>query len=345
MIITIGQAGGSKVKKITLMLIALMMFLVACGQTEYSGSNGGENKDKAASEENKTENITISGVLGDVELEGAAQHVVALEWTYAENLLAVDVQPVGMADIAGYNSWVDIEKELSSDVVDVGTRQEPSLEEIAALEPDLIIAIKSRHEAIKNELESIAPTVFFDPYPTDESFNQYAEMEATFNEIAKAVGKTTEAEQVLAELEKKYEEAKATIDASDLDNKEVVLTQAYSANQAPEIRVFTPNALAVSILEKIGLQNVHESDTFEVYGFSTLNVEGLTKYEHANFIYVVQDNDNVFENQLKDNTVWKNLDFVQDNRTYGLGGDVWLFGGPLSAKTVVDRIVDIMVTN
>ncbi len=325
------------------MLIALMIFLVACGQKD--GSNGGDKENEAASEGNKADVITVSGVLGEVELEGPVQNVVALEWTYAEDLLAVGVQPIGMADIAGYNSWVDIEKELSSDVIDVGTRQEPSLEQIAALEPELIIAIKSRHEAIKDELESIAPTVFFDPYPTDESFNQYAEMEATFNEIAKAVGRTSEAEQVLADLAKKYEEAKATIESSDLENKDVVLTQAYSASQAPEIRVFTPNALAVTILEKIGLNNVHQPDSFEVYGFSTLNVEGLTKYEDANFIYVVQDNDNVFENQLKDNSVWKNLSFVQENRTYALGGDAWLFGGPLSAKVVVDRIVETMVTN
>src|SRR5690242_17122902 len=36
------------------------------------------------------------------------QRVVALEWTYVEDLLALGVQPVGIADIEGYKAWVKI---------------------------------------------------------------------------------------------------------------------------------------------------------------------------------------------------------------------------------------------
>ncbi|PWA12064.1 ferrichrome ABC transporter substrate-binding protein [Pueribacillus theae] len=321
----------------------IFLLIAACSQNDKQSKNSNENDDKT-SEAAQGNPVTISGVLGDVQLDEPAKKVVVLEWTYAENLLAVGIQPTGVADIQGYKDWVKIDKELDGNTVDVGTRQEPSLEKIASLEPDLIIAIKFRHEAIKNELENIAPTVFFDPYPTDESFDQYTEMESTFKEIAKAVGKSEEAENVLKELDEVYADAKEKIENGDLETKDVVLTQAYSANQAPEIRLFTPNSLASVILEKIGLNNLHQSKQFEVYGYSTVNVEALTKYENANFLYVVQDNDNVFENQLKNNKVWNNLSFVKENRTYSLGGDTWLFGGPLSAKTLAEQIVDVMVT-
>ncbi|WP_240613576.1 ABC transporter substrate-binding protein [Pueribacillus theae] len=332
-------------KKFSLLFPVLIIFLLiaACSQNDKQSKNSNENDDKT-SEAAQGNPVTISGVLGDVQLDEPAKKVVVLEWTYAENLLAVGIQPTGVADIQGYKDWVKIDKELDGNTVDVGTRQEPSLEKIASLEPDLIIAIKFRHEAIKNELENIAPTVFFDPYPTDESFDQYTEMESTFKEIAKAVGKSEEAENVLKELDEVYADAKEKIENGDLETKDVVLTQAYSANQAPEIRLFTPNSLASVILEKIGLNNLHQSKQFEVYGYSTVNVEALTKYENANFLYVVQDNDNVFENQLKNNKVWNNLSFVKENRTYSLGGDTWLFGGPLSAKTLAEQIVDVMVT-
>jgi ferric hydroxamate transport system substrate-binding protein len=44
------------------------------------------------------------------------------------------VQPVGVADIEGMNKWVNMkELSLSPDVVDVGTRQEPNLEQILQL--------------------------------------------------------------------------------------------------------------------------------------------------------------------------------------------------------------------
>src|SRR5690554_3608607 len=123
---------------IFLLIILLTFTVIACKQSNESM----DNEDSL----DTSEVVTISGVLGDVELEGPVQNVVALEWTYAEDLLAVGVQPVGVADIEGYNSWVQIEEKLDQGVVDIGTRQEPSLEKIAELNPDLIIAIKFRHE-------------------------------------------------------------------------------------------------------------------------------------------------------------------------------------------------------
>lgn len=321
-----------------LLVLVMVLQLAACAPKTTA-------EDETDTAAGAAEAVTISGVLGNIELENPAERVVALEWTYAEDLLAVGVQPVGVADIENYNKWVQIEEKLSADTVDVGTRQEPSLEKIAELKPDLIIAIKFRHEAIKSQLEAIAPTVFFDPYPNDESFSQYDEMLATFKEIAKAVGKSEGAEKILVDLDAKYEEAKAALDAANLSTKDVLLTQAFSANQIPQIRVFTPNSLAAVILEKIGLNNLHKPSEFQLYGFSTVNVEALTSYEAANYLYVVQDNDNVYENQFKDNQVWKGLAFVNENRTYPLGGDAWLFGGPLSAKVVVDRIVNALVEN
>ena len=81
-----------------------------------------------------------------------------------------------------------------------------------------------------------------------------------------------------------------------------------------------------------------------MFGSSTFNVEGLTKYDDVNYLYTVQDEDNIYENQLKKNAVWKSLDFVKEDRLFNLGGDTWLYGGPLSAETLLNKIVDAMVT-
>ncbi|MUV37737.1 putative siderophore-binding lipoprotein YfiY [Lentibacillus sp. JNUCC-1] len=334
-------------KKLGLFVLIIMLFtLAACGQSNNEGGTSNQNANGNDTDTNTNEEtsqeVTIEHAMDTTTLDQTPENIVALEYTYAEDLLALGVQPVGLADIEGYNKWVDIEAELSDDVTDVGTRQEPNLETIAQLEPDLIIAPKFRHEGIKDELEKIAPTVFFEAYPQDESITQYDEMVTTFKTIAKAVNKEDKAEEVLADLDNKYSEAKEAIDAADLSTDEFVLTQAFSSQQAPVLRVFTPNSMASKIFEKIGLKNAYEPDQFEVYGYSTLNVESLPALEDANFFYVVQDDDNIFENQLKDNAVWKNLDFVKNDRMYPLGGDAWLFGGPLSAKTVVDQVVNVV---
>ncbi len=323
-------------KKWTLFpLAALMLALTACGAEE----------DTATEVESGGDPITIEGTNGEVTLDEPAEKVVVLEWTYAEDLLAVGVQPAGMADIESYGDYVNIEPQLDETVIDVGGRQEPNLEAIAEIDPDLIIGVDFRHTAMLEELERIAPTVIFNPYPEDESINLYEEMETTFLEIAKAVDKTEEAEQVLADLEKEYEESAAEIEAANLETNDAILTLAYSGPQAPEIRVFTPNSMASIILDRIGLNNVHEPDQFEVFGSSTFNVEGLVQYEDANYLYTVPDEDNIYENQLAGNAVWENLNFVEEGRTYDLGADTWLYGGPLSAETLMNQITDVMVNN
>ncbi|MBO0588082.1 iron-siderophore ABC transporter substrate-binding protein [Sporosarcina sp. E16_8] len=326
----------NKSLKLLLVLALFAVLLVGCSSKK--------DEDKAV-DKGKTEgNITITGVNGEVTLKEPAKKVVVLEWTYAEDLLAVGVQPIGMADIEEYHNWVNIDVELSKDVADVGGRQEPNLEAIAALEPDLIIGTSFRHDGMIADLEKIAPTVIFNPYPEDEKMDLYQEMITTFNEIAKVVDKKDEAKQVLADLDKKYEQAKTTIDNAGLKTKDVVLTLAYTGPQAPEVRVFTPNSMASIMLEKIGLNNIHIPDQFELYGSSTYNVEGLTKYEDANYLYIVQADDNIYEKQLKDNAVWKNLNFVKEDRLYDLGGDTWLYGGPLSAETLLNKITSTMVS-
>jgi len=313
----------------------LLLILTACSSTE----------EEPAAPAEEAEPVTIQGTNGEVVLDAPAKKVVVLEWTYAEDLLAVGVQPAGMADISEYGDYVNIEPQLDETVFDVGGRQEPNLEAIAALEPDLIIGVSFRHDAMIEQLETIAPTVIFNPYPEDESIDLYQEMETTFLEIAKAVGKTTEGEQVLVDLEAQYEEKAAELEAADLKTKDVILTLAYSGAQAPEIRVFTPNSMASIILERIGLNNVHEPDQFEIFGSSTFNVEGLVKYEDANYLYTVPEADNIYENQLAGNPVWENLAFVKEGRTYDLGADTWLYGGPLSAETLMNQMTDVLVTD
>ena len=126
---------------------------------------------------------TIKHTRGELTLNQPAQRVIALEWTYVEDLLALGVQPVGVADIEGYNDWVKIPVALGDGVKDIGVRGEPNLETIATLKPDLIIDLAD-NAVNYAELSKIAPVLSFEPYPTDPSLSQYDEMRETLLKIA-----------------------------------------------------------------------------------------------------------------------------------------------------------------
>ncbi|MFZ5818022.1 MAG: ABC transporter substrate-binding protein [Bacillota bacterium] len=323
-----------------LLSLSLLLVVVGCGTQSTPAPAAGQGEAKTApAPQAEPAKRSIKHALGNTELVGTPKRVVALEWTYTEDLLALGIQPVGSADIKNYKKWVNVTPALAADVVDVGTRQEPNLETIASLKPDLIIGVKFRHEKIYDQLRAIAPTLIFDPYPGENGPNQLQEMEETFLAIADAVGKKAEGEAVLKRMNEKFAKAAADLKAKGKGGAEFALAQAFSNQNTAQIRLFTENAMASQILTRIGLKNAHKDAKFQVYGFSTVSVEALPAVQQAHFLYVVQESDDVFANQLKENPVWKGLAFVKEGRTYSLGGSTWLFGGPLSAELFVDKAV------
>ncbi|SHM94658.1 ABC transporter substrate-binding protein [Gracilibacillus kekensis] len=336
-----------------LFFIAFIMFisviLVACGEdsteSDQDDQQGQEQNQEQANESETSEetSITVSDVYGEQTFHEVPERIVVLEWVYAENLLALDVQPVGMADIEGYHDWVNIEPEVGEDVEDVGTRQEPNLEAIQALEPDVIITANFRHEAIMDSLKEIAPTLAYNSYPEEGEGTQYEEMESTFKEMAKLVQKEDKADQLLADLDQTYSDIETEIDEAGVDNTDFVLAQAYSSDNSPVIRLFKDNAMATEIMTKIGLENAYESEGFQVYGFDETSVESLQTAQNAQFFYIVQEDDNIFSNQLAGNPAWEELAFVKEESTYQLPGDTWTFGGPLSAGVFANQIKEALI--
>lgn len=336
-----------------LILAAMMIFLAACGGGN-NGGNSGNNKQAneqasaktpAASTNTAAEEAgerTIKHALGETKVTGTPKKVVVLEWTYAEDLIALGVQPAGVADVKGYGAWYGaIDPKLDAAVVDVGTRQEPSIETITSLAPDLIIGVSFRHEAIYDQLSDIAPTLIFNPYPEEGGVDQYSEMEQTFTAIADALGKKAEGEKVLADLHAFYDESKAKLASAGKEGQEIVFTQAWTNEGVATFRLFTDNSMAMAILDKIGLKNAHKDSAFQQYGYSETDIEGLTKTPDATLLYTISPEDTIFSELLPNNEVYKNLNFAKENRVYDMQG-IWPFGGPLSAKLLVERALEVL---
>ncbi|KOS00518.1 ABC transporter substrate-binding protein [Paenibacillus polymyxa] len=320
-----------------LLLMVFTLTLAGCGAADKASD-----KDQAATSSSKaadtaTGPVTVKHNRGEITLNKPAQRVVVLEWTFTEDLIALGVQPVGNADNANYKVYVTPEAALDSNVVDVGTRNEPNLEAIAALKPDLIISNVDGNEAIYDQLKAIAPTIEYNL--NDGNGYDHDKMVEIFNSIAVAFGKEDKAKQVLAELDQHYAEAKEKLAAAGKSDYHYILTQAFTSQNAASLRMFSDNSVVVATLAKIGMINDWKPSKVEQYGFSTVGIEALSAVQDSNFIYIVQPDDNVFGEPMKNNSVWNGLNFVKEKRTYSLSGTTWTFGGPLSSKGLVDQVV------
>lgn len=316
----------------------------AAGGSNNQSANAGNAGNAAAGDQAAAaQPVTVKHARGEYTFDSVPQKIVVLEWALAEDVMALGVQPVGVADIQGYNSWVKAGPAFAESVVDVGTRQEPNLETIASLQPDLILTVDFRSANSYEMLQGIAPTIVFGSEFEENLKSPYSYMINTFNTIAEVLGKQEEAAAVLAQLESKTAEVKQRLKDAGKEGAPFVITQAWSNQNAAVMRLFTDNSMAVELFEQAGLQNAFEPAAFQPNGYETVSVEALPQVQDANFFYVAQDNDNVFETILKDNPVWEGLNFVKENRTYPLGGDMWLFGGPLSAELVLDKAAELLI--
>jgi iron complex transport system substrate-binding protein len=283
--------------------------------------------------------------MGETEITRTPKRIIALEWIYAEDLLALGVQPVGVADIAFMNKWVQMkELSLSPDVVDVGTRNQPNLEKISQLDPDLIIGVKLRHQAIYDDLSAIAPTVIFDPYPAGENPDHLTLMKQELMTIADIVNRRDAGVAAIERMDSSFERAAQKLSATGA-KEEFLVVQAFTSvvTDAAEMRIFTENSIPAQVMSRLGFENAWDVK-YELYGFSEVGLEALADVDHANFFYVVQDDDNVFANEW-DNPVWQNLQFAKEGRTYALGGDTWLFGGPISAEIFAEKVTEALADN
>ncbi|WP_137990392.1 ABC transporter substrate-binding protein [Streptomyces vilmorinianum] len=310
--------------------IALVLTVAGCG----SGTVGETTDGKTGGDKPTTGKITVETAQGQVTLDKPAAKVVTLEWTYAEELIALGVTPAGNADNKGYGTWITAKGAGMPDkVTDVGDRNEPSLEKIRALQPDLIVIDNDRSKANLKQLQAIAPVLSF-TYTTKP---QLQTMKKNFTELAKAVGKESKAAEVNQQIDTKAADLKGRLDKAGKGGLKYALAQGFTANGTASIRMLTDDAIAPQVLNLAGLKNGWKGQA-DAWGMTTVGVEGLTGVDKdATFLYVAAEKDNPFTGDLAGNAVWKGLDFVKNDKALPLDPGTWLFGGPLSAQHILDE--------
>ncbi len=307
--------------------------LAACGTTEAPAespqASGGEP-------------VTVTDARGvEVEIPADARDVVALEWVAVEHLQTVGVAPVGVADVAGYEEWAGTGAPLEGEPTDVGTRIEPSIDAIAGLAPDLIVAVAGRDDGAYADLEAIAPVLVL------QGADAAAPLETTYEDlrlVGQAVGAADAADAAIAEFEAHVEELSATVDEAGLAGTSIAHMDGYENGGQVEIRPYADGALLPAAFEAIGFENGWPGEGDPQYGLGVTDVEGLTALEddtHIVYLSVGSQRD-VFQDQLADNAIWNELPTVQAGNVHRLPDGIWLFGGVDSLTAYLDALVETL---
>lgn len=299
---------------------ALTAILAGCGNTSTANQ-------AATNSTNTTNAITIQDTVGTTTLPAPAQKVVALEWSFADDLLALGITPVGIADDDKPEAMTKLAGK-AFEYMPLGKRETPDLEKITEASPDLIIADSDRHTKIKDQLDQIAPTIVL-----NSRKGSYAESIDDFKVIAKAVGKEKEAEarvkqhdQIMADLKKQVEA---------MGSKKVLIGVARKDG----FDVHTSDSYAGQVMTEMGFQNAI-SNTDEPY--VELSLETLTTLD-PDVIFIATDDSEAITNKWKETPVWKNLKAAKNNQVFMVDRDIWTrFRGITPAEKIGQNALDFI---
>ncbi|MFG1840543.1 ABC transporter substrate-binding protein [Micromonospora sp. NPDC049175] len=314
-----------------LLAVVAALTLGACGTTE----NAAKPDPSAAAAGGP---VTLTDGRGkEVTLKAPATKVVGLEWGEVEMLVSLGVMPVGVADPKGYGTWVTAAK-LDPSVKDVGTRGEPSVDSIVALQPDLVVMEDDRGATLISQLEKYVPVVVA---KGSDATDNLARMRNDLTMIAKAVGKTTAAEKLLTDFDAAIADGRKKIADAGAAGRPFAIADGWKEGSTVSIRMFGKGALVSQIGIQLGLTNAWTGKTDEVWGLGQTDVEGMTVLKDPNLrlFYSASDGDDVFANGLAGNAIWKSLPFVRQGNLHKMPNGIWTFGGPLSGKQYIDELV------
>ncbi|MFJ7586614.1 iron-siderophore ABC transporter substrate-binding protein [Streptomyces sp. NPDC097617] len=308
---------------------AAALALTACGTTE-----------PVADDAKKTaEPITLTDASGaKVELAGPAKKVVGTEWNVVESLISLGVEPVGVADVKGYQTW-NTAVPLKGEAKDIGTRGEPSMDTIASLKPDLVIATSDLPPAALQQLRKVAPVLEVRPGDAADPIGQ---MTKNLDLIARATGTTAQADKLKQGFQVKLEQGRKALSDAGKTGAPYAFADGYVVSNQVSIRPYTSGSLIGGVNEKLGLKNAWTVPGDEAYGLATSDVEGLTKLGDVEFAYIGNDGDkdsNPFAGVLAQDKVWTSLPFVQKGNVNRLPDGIWMFGGTESMNKYIDSVV------
>jgi ferric citrate transport system substrate-binding protein len=291
----------------------VLMFLVTLAVSSLAQSN----------------TILVKHELGVVELKAPAKRVVVLEYSFVDALAALNVKPIGgaIAPQGGDRGVPPYLKNFTQGVVFTGSRGQPSLEAILALKPDLILADLTRHKAIFENLNNIAPTVLWNSLNGD-----YNEILRQQLELGRIVGKEARAREVLANQAQLLQTTRSLTKRS---TQPLLSAVAW----AQGFTVQTTGVFTGEIFERLGRGNLGKPQGTQVR--YELSLEGLTTLNPPVLVVFKAPDEKV---QLEDwvkNPLWNGLAAVKNNRVYVFDRDLWSRGrGVLAVREMFKQFLD-----
>ncbi|WP_189543845.1 iron-siderophore ABC transporter substrate-binding protein [Streptomyces gelaticus] len=321
--------------------VAATLSATALGAGLLAGCGSGsvdEKSDDAPAAADGAFPVTVEHAFGSTQITKAPRRVVSVGYTDDQAVLALGIKPVGMVDQypnpAGKSpdintqwpwvkdKWGDTRPEVVMNNGDSG----PNYEKIAALRPDLIVAVYSEiDKAAYEKLSRIAPTV---GRTKGEKEPFSAPWQDNAVHIAKALGKEREGTELVQGIQDKLDAAKKA--HPEFAGRTAVALSWYKDSVAP----FTSTDVRGRLTTGIGFTYQTEIDRIADGKFFTALSPERVDLVDVDRIFVI--NDKADTEALKKFELFTNLSAVKDGKvSYLLDSEGPAVGAAMSQGTLL----------
>lgn len=318
-------------RTLTALLLPFLLLVAGCGD-DSDRDNAAEPNGATATEGDDSFPRTVVHAMGETEIAERPERVVVLDTGELDSAVALEVIPVGAVRAPVEDGFLDYLQEETADTELVGTITDVNLEAVAALQPDLILSSKTRHEELYDELSGIAPTVFTEDVGVVWKGNLLVH--------AEALGLDAEAEELLAE----YESRTRAI-GNDLNEERGERPTISMVRFLPDsTRLYQKASFIGTILDDVGLPRPEPQD---VDDFALeISAEQLEQAD-GDIIFTTHYGpaDDTTKGALTTNPLWDRLGAVERGDVYEVPDDYWMLGiGIGAANLVLDDIEELLLS-
>ncbi|WP_028596440.1 ABC transporter substrate-binding protein [Paenibacillus assamensis] len=330
---------GKKSLLVLASMVLLLSIITGCGAGGQAGTTTDSSKPAAENQAQGTNNTQTSEAdsvrviehpMGKTEVKGTPKRVVTLYQGATDAVVSLGVKPIGVVDAWGEKKVYDY---LAADLEGVqllGLETQPNLEEIHKLKPDLIIASKTRHEEIYNQLSAIAPTV------TTELLYDW---KTTLKVASQALNIEDQGNKLLADWDGRVAEFKQKM-GGKLPIEATIINF-----RADHVRIYYMG-YAGMILKELGFTRPagHDADTWGVEITSKESIPDMNADVIFNFNYAGEEAEAIKKtaNDWMSHPLWKNIDAVKSNQVHEVNDIIWnMAGGYKSAHLLLDNLYDM----
>lgn len=280
--------------------IAALTLLAGCS------SNGSNDTSNADGDTDGNFPVTIEHEFGSTEIESEPTRIVTLGVTDADIVLAMGEIPVGNTGYSffdnGLGPWTD-DLVDGADLTYIESDSDPNLEQVASLEPDLIIGISAGFDGeVYEQLSDIAPVV---ARPAGSTAYSVPREEAT-DIVAKSMGNEERGKEINDEVAELI--ATAREENPEFEGKTGTVILPYDNKYG----AYLPGDSRGQFLESLGLdvpQAILDQDTGDSF-FVELSKENIEALEGD--LLLVLHNEEDFD-IVKDNPLFATLEVVQND--------------------------------